>query len=29
VGERVLQPRFAASATWLVGDVIGVGRVTS
>jgi ubiquinone/menaquinone biosynthesis C-methylase UbiE len=28
VGERVLRPRVAASATWLVGDVIGVGRVT-
>ncbi len=28
VGDRVLRPRLAAAATWLVGDVIGVGRVT-
>lgn len=28
VGGRVLRPRIAASATGLVGDVIGVGRVT-
>ena len=27
VRGRVVRPRLAASATWLVGDVIGVGRV--
>jgi len=25
---RVLRPRLAAAATWLVGDVVGVARVT-
>jgi ubiquinone/menaquinone biosynthesis C-methylase UbiE len=29
VGDRVIHPRFAASVTWLVGDVIGVARVTA
>jgi SAM-dependent methyltransferase len=28
VGNRVLRPRVAAAATGLVGDVIGVGRVS-
>jgi SAM-dependent methyltransferase len=28
VGNRVVRPRLAAAATWLVGDVIGVGLVT-
>ena len=28
VGGRIVRPRFAASVTGLVGDVIGVGRVT-
>jgi ubiquinone/menaquinone biosynthesis C-methylase UbiE len=29
VGGRLVRPRIAASATGLVGDVIGVGRVTA
>jgi ubiquinone/menaquinone biosynthesis C-methylase UbiE len=29
VGGRLVRPRLAAAATWLVGDVIGVGRVTA
>ena len=29
VGDRVVRPRWAAATTWLVGDVIGVGRVTA
>lgn len=29
VGDRVVRPRLAAATTWLVGDLIGVGRVTA
>jgi SAM-dependent methyltransferase len=27
VGDCVVRPRLAAAVTWLVGDVIGVGRL--
>ena len=29
VGNRLIRPRVAAATTYLVGDVIGVGRLAS